>query len=148
MRGILRPGPELGVMNHSTGQTPVTLNNDLSNDVGNNESLQYQRLLSPRVCTDIPSHSVNNKTNASTISAYDQEDLHDIIDTAIEAFPLELLRHDVDETHPLPIRIEGGKDFVMAQQNLLEEYRNVFRSTINPKAVRIESFTLEVDKTQ
>ena len=140
------PRSEHDLINHCVVSQSVTSYTP-PNSMGRQEDVQYQRGRSLRLCTLLPG-TINQTTNSSSISAYDREDLCDIIDTAIEAFPLELLNTEVDETQTLPIRVEGSKEFVAAQLTLLEDYKDIFKSNVNPIAAYIEPFTLVVDESQ
>ena len=94
-----------------------------------------------------PSLPIRN-SNKSTKSAFERENLDDIIEKAIEAVPSEMVADPRTEKHPLPTRIEGPSELIARIRALLIEFQPVFRTTVNPIPATVEPFELLIDPTK
>ena len=87
-------------------------------------------------------------SNFSRKSAFEREasSLVDIPDNKLEALPAELMSDILDEAEYTKVSIEGPPLLKQKLQELIQEFKDIFKSTVQGKPAQLHPFKLEVDE--
>ena len=89
----------------------------------------------------------NLTSNFSTKSAYERDgNLHEIPDNKLESIPAELISDVHSENDYKKVHIEGGALVRQALLDLVEEFKDIFSTTVQKVPAKLIPFKLTLDK--
>ena len=89
-----------------------------------------------------------NSLNRSIRSDFEKDDIHEIRDDQMEAFPSEMLGNGHSSDNELPSEIHGPPSLQAKLRSLILEYKDIFSRKVKREPAKLPPFTFQVDQGQ